>query len=365
MLKKLLIVLLFAIAWINLPAAASDQNLRDQWMVFDGTEYKNLDSLPHPKLTTIYVRIEAHKHPKALLKVASGETFFLFINGQLVAETKGLITLSLDSLAGQHHSPSLLVGVYQEKINERELTLSLVTRGHRAAEVLLVERPATWFRDFVISAGLIIILIFLLISRLNPKLASDYFSVVKIFSLREADDIQATARLTSSTNIQFYIGCSLLLGYYLIILFHHLPKDYAVPIRFPAYSFGSAIWQWIKLSSIIFGFFFAKVTLIFALTRLFSMRGMARIHFFNWVRLMLIVFGAGSIIVFLYFINRGQHASFFVVFLSLVNVTLIAWVLLAFLKLNGKSEHSLFHLFSYICATEIIPLLITVKVLYQ
>jgi hypothetical protein len=205
----------------------------------------------------------------------------------------------------------------------------------------------------------------LFITHFNPKLASDYFSIIRIFSLREGDDAQSNARLTSSTNIQFYIGCSLLLGLYLMIIFHHLPDAYALPLYFGGHSFGAVVWQWIRLSTIILGVFFLKILFIFSLTRLFGLRGLARIHFFNWVKLLLIVFGASSLILFIYFISRGQSPGFFVVFLSLIVGTLMVWIGVAFLKLNGKSEHSMFHLFSYICATEIIPLLITIKVLFQ
>ena len=95
------------------------------------------------------------------------------------------------------------------------------------------------------------------------------------------------------------------------------------------------------------------------------MRGLARVHFFNWVRLLLIVFGGATIIVFSYYILRGQNETIFVAFLSLIVGTLIAWIFIVFMKLNGKTEHSMFHLFSYICATELIPLLITIKVLFQ
>ena len=333
-------------------------------MIWTGNEYRLLDSTSGSNLSTIYVKLDASKHRGGVLVISSSVNYFLCINGKIVAERRGELTLSMDSLAHAHYSPELLIAVHQDKINERDLRVSVLGQGRKPAAAAM-GKPDTWFRDFVIAAGLLIIVLFVLISQLNPKLASDYFSFIKIFSLREADDIQAAARLTSSTNIQFYISCSLLLAYCLLILFQHLPGTYALPIKFQSHSFGSAVWQWIKLSTIILGFFFVKITIIFSLTRLFGMRGMARLHFFNWVRLMLVVFGICSIVVFLYFINRGLRPEFFATFLSVISAALIGWVLLAFLKLNGKSEHSLFHLFSYICATEIIPLLITVKVLYQ
>jgi hypothetical protein len=227
------------------------------------------------------------------------------------------------------------------------------------------EKPHSYFRDFVVVAGLVIILLFLVALHLNPKLASDYFSAARILSAREAEDSQSSARLTSSSNVQFYILCSLMIGFYLLIILQNLPSEFALPVRFQASGFWSLWWQWLKLSTIIFYIFLLKIVIIFLLTRLFGMRGMARFHFFNWIRLLLIVFGAATILLFVYFISRGGSSYFFVVSLSIVVIALVGSIVVAFFKLSGRSEHSMFHLFSYICATEIIPLLITVKVLFQ
>ncbi|MEX2234264.1 MAG: DUF4271 domain-containing protein, partial [Cyclobacteriaceae bacterium] len=221
------------------------------------------------------------------------------------------------------------------------------------------------FRDFVVVSGLVIILLFLFALRLKTKLDADYFSISRILSSREADDSQTSARLTSSSNVQFYVLCSLMIGFYLIIILQNLPPQYALPIRFQSSGFWMMWWQWLKLSTIIFYALLLKIFIIFLLARLFGMRGMARFHFFNWIRLLLVVLGAATILLFIYFISRGDSQNFFVVFLSLVVVALVAWIAVAFYKLSGRSGHSMFHLFSYLCATEIIPLLITVKVLFQ
>jgi hypothetical protein len=43
---------------------------------------------------------------------------------------------------------------------------------------------------------------------------------------------------------------------------------------------------------------------------------------------------------------------------------LVTWVILFFLKLTNRMHYGPFHLFSYICATEIIPVVLLIKVLY-
>jgi hypothetical protein len=272
----------------------------------------------------------------------------------------------MDSMARAAFNPDYLVAIHQRDLNRRDLITEIISMQRLPlATTNTAAKPLSDFRDFVVVSGLIIIVLFLVILHVNPKLAADYFSVARIFSAREAEDSQSSARLTSSSNVQFYILCSLMIGFYLLIILQNLPPQYALPIRFQASGFWMMWWQWLKLSTIIFYVFLLKILIIFSLTRLFNMRGMARFHFFNWIRLLLIVFGAATIILFMYFISRGDSSNLFVVFLSFIIIALIGWIVVAFFKLSGRSEHSMFHLFSYICATEIIPLLITVKVLFQ
>jgi hypothetical protein len=341
-----------------------EKDLQTEWLTYEqgyvpiGAETYNIGN-------TLYFQLAPAQYPGRSLVLKSARPFFVFFNGRISGEYDGYVSFKVDSLATAYFTQTLLVTIHQKDINKRDLKTWILSEKKKNSSLVPPGRPSTYFKDFVIVAGLIIIIMFLIITHFNPKLASDYFSVIRIFSHREGDDAQSNARLTGSTNIQFYIGCSLLLGLYLMIIFHHLPDAYALPLYFEGHSFGAVVWQWIRLSVIILGLFFLKIVFIFSLTRLFGLRGLARIHFFNWVRLLLIVFGASSLILFVYYISRGQSPVFFVVFLSLIVGTLMAWIGVAFLKLKGKSEHSMFHLFSYICATEIIPLLITIKVLFQ
>ena len=338
-------------------------DLRQDWLLFEAGEYAahDLDEIRN----TIYFKLEPAKYLGGQLQIESARPYFLFVNGKLSGEYTGLTSFSIDSLSNRYSSNQLMACVYQESINPRELKTSVTKATHQANTLTPAFRPSSHFKDFVIASGLTIIIFFLVVSQINPKLASDYFSIIKIFSPREADDAQSNARLTSSNNFQFYVGCSLLLAFYLLIILYHLPDAYALPLRFQASGFWSIVWQWIRLAFLILGLLMLKIVIVFMLTRLFNMRGLARVHFFNWVRLMLIVIGGATIIVFSYYVMRGQNESIFVAFLSLIVATLIAWIFIIFMKLNGKTEHSMFHLFSYICATELIPLLITIKVLFQ
>lgn len=343
------------------------RNLRAEWLSFEEGTYKPVGDKPVTRLNTIYFQLDPQSDAGDYLSVKSSKPYFIFVNGKVSGEFVGWSKFRIDSMLQRERRASW-VAIHQDGVNERDLVTEVISRRRPALEqedLTKIPRPYSHFRDFVVLAGLLIILLFLLAFRANPKLASDYFAAARIFTSREMDESQASVRLTGGSNVQFYVLCSLLIGYYLLIILQHLPAEYAVPVRFQVSGFWTMWWQWLKLSVIVFFVLVAKVFLIFVLTRLFDMRGMARFHFFNWIRLLLVTLGAATIILFMYFISRGDDAGYYVAFLSVVVAVLVAWIVVAFFKLSGRTGHSLFHLFSYLCATEIIPLIITVKVLFQ
>ena len=365
--NRMLLLVLFSIA-ANFVAGQEfryvSQDLRDQWLMYEHGEYKSVDA--GEVSNSIYFRVQTNEPSGRALEIVSSRPFFVFFDGRLAGEYQGRKIFRTDSLSEAFDTGSLLVTVYQKNINIRDLETRIMSDKRVAVSSAQdLSRPKTYFTDFVILAGLLIMILFVIIVRLNPKLASDYFALAKIFSTREVDDAQSNARLTNGSNVQFYILCSLLIGFYLMVIFRHLPVEYRAPMYFQANGFWSAFWQWMQLSGLVLAVFFVKILLIFALTRLFDMRGLTRVHFFNWVRLMLLMVGVCSVILFIYFISRGQDPDIFVIFMALVVAIMVAWLFIVFLKLSSKSEHSMFHLFSYICATELIPLLITIKVLFH
>jgi len=342
------------------------KDIRSEWQSYEKGSYEPVLELPFSGLNTIYFQLDPREYNGAYLAVSSLKPYFLFVNGKVCGEFSGSSVFRIDSLLMMEGRVSW-IAIHQENIHERNLTTQIVSRQQTqpTAEAGTGPRPYSHFRDFVVIAGLLIILLFLSAFRLNPKLAGDYFAVTRIFTSREMEDSQASARLTGGSNIQFYVLCSLIIGYYLLIVVQYLPAQYVLPVRFHASGFWMQWWLWLQLSTFVFVALLAKVFIIFMLTRLFDMRGIARFHFFNWIRLLLVVVGAATIILFMYYISHGDNPGSYVVFLCVIVAVLIAWIVVAFFKLSGRTGHSMFHLFSYLCATEIIPLLITVKVLFQ
>jgi hypothetical protein len=338
------------------------ENLQNNWTVYRGEKYEPYTN--GKDINTIYFFVDAEKFSGDYLRIASTREFALFINGKL-ASLEGH-NFNLDSLAKKFGSGPLQIAVHQKNIETSGLRTTIETPVVLKTHSPVAEdKPSTFFRDFVVVASMLLLIMLVIVMRLNPKLASDYFSVSRIFSIREGDDSQIYMRITSSTNILFYIFCSLILSFYLMVVFHFLPPAYSVASYLKSQSFIATFLQWLFISLLILAVFFVKIILVYITSILFGSKEIVGIHFFNWVRLLLTFFGSLSVILFFYFILHGQSSTFHSVLLKLIAWCLTGWIVIIFLKLRRRSGYSMFHLFSYICATEIIPLLIIITVLYN
>ncbi len=336
----------------------------DEWNVFQNNKYESYkQKIGSP--TTIHFVVEANKYRGSYLHVTAAEPFTLFVNGQLASKSDEELRISVDSLKAFYKSPTLQISLHQNEILDnglRTVLESKATTNQGASDPTALR--STSFRDFAIVGMVVLMILLIVIIQLNPKLASDYFSVTKIFSMREGDDSQAYSRITNSINILFYVYCSLMLGYYLMLVFHFLPAQYASALLFQSATFWDAIFRWLELSLIILGVFFFKIIIVYSLSFVFGIKEIGGIHFFNWVRLLLGVFGVLTIVLFLYFISHGYGQGFYLFLLTTISWVLAGWMVLIIFKLQRQMGHSMFHLFSYICATELIPFLITIKVIY-
>ncbi len=339
-----------------------ERDLKSKWLV-QGEEgnlvdYRSAGRSPE----VIYVQIDARELSGQKFSIRSAREFTLFVNNKVAGEGDDL-SLDVDSLAKVYATHNLLVAVRQAEGRYSDLLTTLsaktvVTDG-------LIKRSGMEFRDFGI-VGLIVLMAFgVVVVRLNPKLTSDYFSVPSVFSMRDGQDGQSYTRIGSSTNILYYLYCSMLVAYYVLIIFNFTRGEFPLASSFFADSFWSVALQWLKLSLIILGLFFAKIALVFGMSWLFGMPSIGGIHFFNWVRALLIVIGILTMILFLYFTWHGQSVAMYSTMLKLLGWIIGGWIILIFLKLSAIAGASMFHLFSYICATELIPFLLLIKVLYK
>lgn len=334
------------------------QDLQTDAREYVDGEYRRIDG--SDPLPTAYFLLDASAYPGAYLQLYATRPFDLFVNGKLAGAGMRGGLYDLDSIKIQFASPQLVLAVRQTQGSARAVRVRVVSKTPPELLPGVAIEAKTSFRDFVVVAALMLLILFIIVVRLNPKLTSDYFSLNRIFSLREMDDNQIYSRITSSANILFYVFCSLMGGFCLTVIFQFTSVTPVDTGRF-----GVLFLEWIQLSIIVLALFFFKILLVYSLSGLFGMRGIAGVHFFYWIRVLLLMACVLTVTLFLYFISRGQRVGIYETMVWIITVVLMMMMVFVFLKLIRRADCSIFHLFSYICATELIPFLITIKLLHQ
>ena len=357
---KLLVVLVWQVAWATVPVVVKD--LRTVWLQYSNGHYEAVASFPG-ELHTIYFSVQATEFKGQFLSVSSTEECNLFVNGKLIGSGKAIL-MSIDSLSALY-SEKLFLAVHG-RAAIGDLTTQIVSPYPSRSEDFTSEmiRPPTFFRDYSIITSGILLLFFLILFRTNPQLTFDYFSFAKIFSVQERNENLLASRITSSVNLLFYVFCAMLAGFllsgvlYFAGFYFHLTKFYGIS------SLGSAFGAWLKLSLFVLALLAAKLIIVLTFSSLFSFRETVSFQFFNFLRFVLFTAVVMAVLSLLYFVFKGGQAVFYERLIILALVLLSIGSVMVLIKLLARAPFSFFHLFSYLCASEIIPLVIIIKIFF-
>ncbi len=357
---KQLLVLLFTFRSLSLLAQHEvlSADLQPHWRVHTDSGYVAYDGIE--PVMAIHFLVHANTGHGDFLKIHAKEAVSVFLNQQLVIAEREALVLSIDSLRREFAQDDFMISIYGREMAKNTLQTTLVHYALVEGKSIHEKRPPMYAIDFVLIAAGIILTLLIVIIKLNPKLASDYFSVTKIFSLRESEDSIVYTRITSSSNFLFYGFSSLTIGFFLMILFINLPGKWLMR---PA-TLSDLMQDWLLLSTLVIVVFSIKMLIIYLFASLFQLRDVAGMQFFNWARLFFLFVGFSTALLSVSMLTRVMAEPWFNFFYVSSGVLLILWIVLAFFKIASKARLSLFHLFSYLCATEIIPSLIVLKILY-
>lgn len=358
--KRLLVFLCLFFFFSQGNAAAEKEiqeieDLRPQWKIFKDNK---LISSPDEQTKAIHLTLDLAGPACRFLKLSSRKRMYVFVNSALVKEVQQPCLLRADSLKRKYGN-TILLSVYQnEGINDLEV--KWVLKGQ--PDVLQnFRRPSSAFSNFLIIATLVLMIFFTALFRTNPQLAIDYLNLGKLFYFKDRDDNQITLRIGSSVNLLFYLFCSLLASLAIYTAAQFSKDGLSVVINPSVFSTGRYITQWLVLAFVIAGLFMLKLGLSAMIGSLFGLKDVAGFQFFNFVRVTILSLATIAAITIFCF-AFGIDVNYFVL-VKITCVLLTLGVGLLYFKLLARNPLRSFHLFSYLCATEIFPLLIVIKIL--
>ena len=331
------------------------KDLRSFWKV---SEDDRLVDYQGQHVHTIHLLVTDQFNSGVISIKAPGE-FTLFIDGQLQLRAKSEFRLNVDSLRAMREG-TLVLSIFQNR-NVKTIQTDFIVRASLENERFT--RGPTDFNDFVILSALLLFGFFVILFRSNTRLTTDYLNLAKVFSIQEREEAIVTGRIGSSVNILFFVFISLLCGLLLMITFHWGPPVLHFSSKVSIQSTAAAFIGWLLFSITIFSVLITKLLLIWLMSSLFGFKGVVRFQFFNFIRSLYVVSVLMSIALLGYFIFEMEKTNFFYFLLASAGGFMILSAFFLYFKLLTRTSSSVFHLFSYLCGSEIIPLMILIKVL--
>ncbi len=338
---------------------ATKADLRESWMIYQG------DWMPASMAEdyqSIFFSIDAIAQRGNYLQVRGISTFSIWLAGKLLGQFSKEATLSVDSLYRLYGS-KLPMNIRAGKAAPF-LETKLIAYVSAPVEEELVARPRNAFLDFAIVVSITLGLYFVLLFQSNPRLTLDYFNFIKLFSIQERDENVVAGRVTSSINLVIYVFIALWLSFLLMVVFHHTRGQWVIANYFSFTSVAKSIVLWLLFSLGLIAALFIKIIVALIAAGAYKFREAYVIQVFNFFRLLVFVSVIFSCCLLIYFVGDVREFIFFDRLITILGWILTGWFLLAFFKLMNKSSFTAFHLFSYLCATEIFPLVIYYEVLF-
>jgi len=179
--------------------------------------------------------------------------------------------------------------------------------------------------------------------------------------LRDSEENQITLRITSSVNLLFYLFCGLLASLALITARHSSQEGLSFLVYPSFITTGRYLGQWLLLALGIVGALMAKLAFVALIAWLYGRRDVTGVQFFNFIRVLILSLALIAV-VSLFCFSFGISVNYFTLLKAGCVLMLIGAGLLYF-KLQARSAFHSFHLFSYLCATEIFPSVILIKLI--
>ena len=355
-------ILLVLITTTSLAQRVPIYDLSKDWKMLESNNYVDYNS--SSQTDALYFTLDVNRFRSYELEILGARDYSVWINGKLIEQktSGGLLRFDIDSLSGLYHTP-MTVGLFARKGLSRMKTNIIAYSAHPGDEEEKL-RQKNHLRDFSTLGVFILVLGFLAMLRFNRRMLFDYFDFTKVLSLQERDESLVAGRITSRFSILIYLYLSAWCAYLFLITFQHIGENWIIIGDFTIRSIGDGFLKWGQLTFVVGLILFIKVSLVLSLSIVFRLREGGSIQVLNYFRLISFLLMILSIILVFYFILTTKSPHYYQNLIVITAWIMAGWGVLIFLKLLNKSTYSVFHLFSYLCASEFFPMIILFKSLF-
>lgn len=285
----------------------------------------------------------------------------VFYDDQIIftsLDRRAEILWAVDSLSKLSHSDTIRLTLYRKKglIN---YTAGVVRKGAQFTPISDItisdSRTITFSKDYFLLMIVILFGLYAFLLSRYPKTFGDFVAVSGIFSFRSRDESFNQTRFLYGSTISFLVVHSAMLAVLVLIYDKYGPEHFDLYLADDK----NIIVRWLLLTLIIYGLIVIKYLLIYYTGQLFNLGKSIKMYFSDFIRLSIVFYLLVFFAVAAFLIGREYILSQAIKYLISIVLTfyMIRFVII-FFRLRNATGFNILHLFSYLCATEILPILV-------
>lgn len=361
--KKIIIVLAFISCFLS--SYASDdyliKDLNESWLVYNPSlnSYVPLTNLTQ-KRHTFNIQINTKNYERFLFRVKTSNASEIYINQQFFFETQTQqdTLIPIKEIRDFSGKDSVLISVYSQNIGLKPTYAAIIRKGNTeiglsAFGYKLSPKKSELYKNLLLISLLSILVLIAILKSIDSEKLEIYFNLVRLFSNRKVDDY-LYQNAFSATTLPYLISSSFIISVVLLInRYSFFPLDtLGIDNGFLKLTGVVLLNALIILALYLVKYLYLRFIGVFVSVRRFSER-----HFFEFSRVFSI--GFAIILLFSLAINSFNLSA------SWLNITLFLFFLLWIIRIAfvGRQELGFknMYLFSYLCASEIIPFILILK----
>ncbi len=366
------VMIYFMLPWILFilasPDAQAQEFLVEEDLHLDWIFYDLEDASPLPFLANrsaspyaIHLPCELNRGKAAFLKVTVPSSTSVLIENkfmEFVPESRSRYW-SLDSLKQIYKTEMITITLYRKQYFEEPVDAVIgykFSRPHTGQTINpLVLRPVDNKSDYFKILLVIVFGFFVVLQSVFPAELLEFYSINSIANYRLNDTLLNRFRSITKIQVLIIVFEAALLSALMLIVLHY----YKNPLGSTFILNWNPIFGWLVLFFITFIALWMKYIIILFFSMLFNVFERANLYFIEYNRITLLFYSIMFIMIAYAFINFQQNITSLIsgLFMVVFSFYFVRMAILYFKLHNTVSINNL-HLFSYLCATELVPIVI-------
>lgn len=340
------------------------ESLKEEWLKIDhNNQYvpfigENDSSVP---VVGVMVNLVQYSGNDLLCCVPEGSS--ILVEQQIVGyyNKQSCMRFNIDSLQKVYNKEQIFISVYAPQKSFDNLDLLIVKRTDEISagtKNIVLKRTESSLEDFFIMGLLVLLVSYAFQINKFPKTFKKLYNLGKVFSLKIREE-KVKIRLLDAANLVFLIHHCLLIAYLLVLLISTSSLvDLSMVVAQP-YAFSEFLMVWLKLALGVFLVIWLKYIMVMMFGTLFGLKNLKYFHVFDFMRMSLIFWSVLFAVMILIFSGVTVTNPVYVNILVYIFIAFaVARIIILYYRLFAGTTFRNVYLFSYICTSEIIPLLV-------